>query len=114
MAVITATSLQGTGSRTATVTTLGASDTLVFSASKHPLLVIENNTAASITANIDGSDSTTIAVEGYGTLDVSAGYDVSVADGAIAVVPLRSISAYLRGTVTVTGADGATAYILES
>ena len=114
MAVIAATSLQGTGSRTATVTTLGASDTLVYNESRSPVLVIDNGTAGSLTATIDGDESTTIAVAGYGALDVSSGYGVTIAAGDTAIIPLRSIGAYLRGTVTITGADGATAYILES
>lgn len=110
MAEITKTSLSGGGTKTATVTTLGASDTFTYSSGD--ILHIENVTAGAITPNLDGDGSTTVALPGVGSIDVSGGYTTdSIGIGAKAVIPLDSVSAYLKGTVTVTGGDGAEVYI---
>lgn len=113
MAVITATSLTGSGSRAATVTTLGASDTFTYAAGQ--ILVINNVTAGAITPNLVGDAATAQACPGVGSIDVSGGYTTdSIAIGESAAIPLKSISAYLTGTeVTVTGGDGAEVYLLS-
>jgi hypothetical protein len=74
--------------------------------------VLENDTGASVTPNIVGDGATTVPVSGYGTVDVSGGYNTeSIADGATALIPLDSIRKYLTGTITMTGADGAVAML---
>lgn len=114
MAEITATTMTGTGGRAVTVTTLGASDTLTYSSAKEPVLILNNVTGGALTPNIDGDGSTTIEVAGYGSLDVSAGYTTSsIGAGASLAIPLSTISAYLKGTITVTGGDGIEAQLLE-
>ena len=112
MATITKTSLGGSGSRAMSVTVAGASDDFVYTAGD--LLVIDNITAGALTPNLDGDGASTIPVPGYGSdLDVSGGYDVpSIQAGDKAVIPLDTISAWLKGTVAVTGADGAELSIL--
>jgi hypothetical protein len=113
MAVITATALKGTaGSQTVTKTVLGASDTLPYVSGAGQTLVLHNTTGGSLTAKLDGAGSTTVSPEGLGaTVDVSGGYDIVVAAGAIKAVKLDSIAAYLAGVVTVTGASGLTAFL---
>lgn len=108
MAAITGTTFKGTvGSQLITQTTLGASDTLTYISGRGQTLVLNNPTGGSLTVTIDGSGSTTISPSGYGgTVDVSNGYAVTVAAGAVKAVNLDTISAFLSGTVTLTGASG--------
>lgn len=115
MAVITATDMTGTGDRAVTVTTLGASDTLTFSASKEPVLVLNNVTGGPLTPNLLGDAATTVTCSGVGSVDVSGGFTTaSIAAGDSAAIPLVSIRSYLSGTtVTVTGGDGIEAQLLE-
>lgn len=114
MATITPTDMTGSGDRSVTVTTLGASDTFTYNSTKKPVLVLNNVTAGALTPNIDGDGATTVQCTGVGTIDVSGGFDVSsVAAGETVAIPLNSISAYLSGTIALTGADGMEAQLLE-
>jgi hypothetical protein len=111
MATIAKTALTGSGSRVISETTLGASDTFTFS--DGDVLLILNDAASPITPNILGDSATTVGVPGVGSVDVSGGYDVpSIAIGIEIAIPLTSISKYLTGTITLTGADGAIAKLL--
>jgi len=111
MATIVGTSLQGSGSRVVSETVLGASDTFTFN--DGDVLLIFNDTAGAITPNIVGDEATSVGVPGVGSVDVSGGYPFpSIAIGDEVVVPLSSISKYLKGTISLTGADGATAKLL--
>lgn len=113
MAVIAETLMTGTGSRALTVTTLGPSDTLVYRPNAKQVLVLDNVTAGALTPKLDGADGTNVQVSGVGAVDVSAGYTTpSIAAGARAAIPLDSISAFLQGTVTVTGGSGIKAVLL--
>jgi hypothetical protein len=113
MAVIASNTVTGTnGTVTITKTTLGSSDTISYVSGGNQVLNIENGTGSPVTVNIDGSGATTISPAGLGaTVDVSSGYNITVADGAHKAVRLDSIAAYMAGTVTVTGASGAKAWI---
>ena len=114
MATITATSMTGSGARQITVTTCTASDTFTYTAGKKQTLVIYNDTAGAITPNIDGDGGSTVPVAGVGSVDVSGGYTTpSIGVGETHAIPLDSISAYLTGTIAMTGADGAEAHLLE-
>lgn len=114
MAAITATSMQGAGAREVTVTTLGASDTLAYSSAKNPVLVLNNVTGGALTPNIDGDGGSTVSCPGVGSVDVSGGYTTpSIGAGEVHALPLKSISAYLSGVITVTGGDGIEASLLE-
>jgi hypothetical protein len=109
MAVITQTNNVSTATSAVAVTTtvLSASDTLTYVAGSGQVLELTNDTAGTLTANIDGSGSTTLFVQGLGqTVDVSAGYNVALAAGQTKQVKLDNISAWLQGVVTVTGASG--------
>lgn len=113
MAVLVKTSLSAGGAVTPTVNTLGASDTVTFNLSKQPIVYIDNVTVGELTINFDGADSTAFNVEGYGSVDPTAGFDVVVAAGAQAAFKVLSRREYLEGEVTITGGDGAEVVILE-
>ena len=114
MAAIAATSMGGAGARTVTFTTLGSSDTFTYTASRNPVLLLNNVTGGALTPNIDGDGGTTVPVAGVGSVSVASGLTLaSIAAGACVAIPLETISAYLKGTITVTGGSGIKAAILE-
>lgn len=115
MATITATNMQGTGQRAVTEVTLtGAADTFVYNASRSPVLVIRNATAGALSPVIDGNGGTTVSVPGVGSVDVSGGYAVgSIAAGVVKAIPLDTVSAYLQGTIAITGGTGLVCSLLE-
>lgn len=95
---------------------LTGADTLVYSSAKNQTLYLVNTTASAVTVVIDGNAGTTVSPPGLGgTVDVSAGYSVAVAAGAVQAVQLSSIKSFLQGTVNVTGGvAGLLAWIAES
>lgn len=114
MAIIAATQMTGQGARAVTVTTLGASDTFVFNRNKSATLILNNVTGGPLTPNIDGDGGGNFPAPGLGTVDVSGGLTLdAIAAGATVAIPLDSISAYLQGTITVTGGTGIEASLLE-
>jgi S-formylglutathione hydrolase FrmB len=114
MAAIAATSMGGTGARVVTRTTLGASDTFTYNASKNPILILDNVTGGALTPNIDGAGGTSVPVKGVGDVSVSSGLTLaSIASGACVAIPLATIDAYLQGVITVTGGSGIKASLLE-
>jgi len=114
MAVITATNAQGTGRVTVTETTLGASDSFVYTAASNPVLTLRNPTAGSLTVTIDGGGATTVPVRGVGSVDVSGGYSTgAIAAGAAVTILLSTIERYLPGTIAVTGGTGIVATLVN-
>lgn len=111
MATLTQTNLRGVnGPVVVASATLTASDTFAYSKGTGQVLELFNGTAGALTANIDGAAGTTIVVAGLGApVDVSAGFNVALTAGQTKAVPLDSISAYLQGTIAMTGAAGVTA-----
>lgn len=113
MAAITAIPVSQTDFFASAVTTLSSSDTLTYDPSKKQLLVLRNTTAGSLTLTIDGDAGTSVGVPGVGSVSVSSGVNVTVGAGASKSVMLSSISAYLQGVVTLTGASGMTAQLFN-
>jgi len=115
MAVITKTKIEGSSPTVVTVTTLGASDTLVYKEGVNATLVFNNVTAGALTPTITGADATTYPASGVGNIDVSGGfvYPAVVGIGATQAIELDNIKGYLKGVITVTGADGIEAQLLE-
>ena len=115
MAVIAKTSLQGQGPRVITVTTLGASDTLVFQSGLNAVLTLNNVSGGALTPLIDGADSVSFSAPGLGaTVDTSGGFLVpSIGIGETHAIKLDTISEYLKGVVTVTGGDAIEATLTE-
>ncbi len=113
MATIASTNSRQIGVFTPTQTTLTSSDVLPYDATKSQLLVLINQTASTITATIDGADGTSVPVDGLGSVSVSAGLSIAVPANEIRMVRLQSIRSYLQGVVTVTGATGMRAQLIE-
>lgn len=114
MAVIAQTDFRGTaGATTIARTVLTASDTLVWNGDgTRQILELYNTTASPVIVTIDGSLSTNITPDGYGgTIDVSAGKAITVPASSTVSVELGKISAFLQGTVAVTGGVGVTAHL---
>ncbi|MGR3593040.1 MAG: hypothetical protein ACU0B9_06995 [Limimaricola soesokkakensis] len=115
MGTITPTDLRPGGARPLAETTLTASDTLTFEVLGRQVLVLRNPTAGALSPVIDGDGATTVRAPGAPAFDISAGYAVgAIAAGAAVAIPLDSISAYLAGTITVTGGSGLVATLLRS
>jgi uncharacterized protein YjlB len=118
MAVIVSTQVTNSAPYNATRTTLSASDTMTYVGNGQELHLY-NITASSVTVTLTGSAATTISPVGYGgTISVATGKAVIVPAGTATaghtVVPLDSISAFLAGTITVTGGVGVVAMLLNN
>lgn len=114
MGTIAPTDMQGAGKRALVKTTLTSSDTFVYDPLRSPVLVLDNDTGGPLTVTIDGADATSVAVPGVGDVSVAAGYSTGViADGAAVAIPLKSIAAYLKGVIGVTGGTGIKASLLQ-
>lgn len=115
MAAISQVSMAGLGPKTVAFTTAGASDTFTYKSGVRQILLIMNDSGGPLTPNIDGDGGTTKTVAGLGAaIDTSGGYTfASIADGAFVAIDLSTISEYCKGTIAVTGADGAKLVILE-
>jgi len=107
MAVITLTDLRSGGAQSLTETTLSSSDTFTYGRLGDQLLILRNPTAGPLTPVIDGDAAALAKAPGAPGFDISSGYSVgAIAAGAAVAIPLGSISAYLAGTITVTGGTG--------
>lgn len=114
MAVITPTNMRANDAVTVNVTTLGASDTFVYNPDKRPVLIIRNGTGGAVTPLIDGDGAAVFAVPEYGSVDPTTGKSLgSVAAGATRAIDLKVCAKFLVGTITLTGASGASAQLLE-
>lgn len=113
MATLTATSVTGTGEVTATINTLTSSDTFTYNPGSGQILSVLNDTGSEVTLNIDGDGQDSTLVAGIGSVDVSGGLDIVIANGAEKLVRLDTIKHYLQGTIAMSGASGAKAKLLE-
>ena len=104
MAAISSLNANVNGAFVATITTLSASDTITFDITKKQLLVLTNTTGGSLTATIDGDGVSTVNFPGAPGLNLASGYAIAVPAGESRAVILSSISAYLAGVVSITGA----------
>lgn len=118
MAAIAGTNMRAAGgaAKAVTLQTLTASDTLTFDPLKRPVLILENRTGGAIAGTvIDGDAAAAVAIPDAGSsFTTSGGFAVgSIAAGAAVAIELASISAYLKGTIAVTGGTGLTAILLQ-
>ena len=97
-------------------TVLGASDTVKVSLSRSSILVINNASGGSLTVNVLGDTATSTVCAGVGTIDLTGGKDFVVADATQFKIPLNTkYQDWLGdGNLTITGADTATAYVLQA
>ena len=107
MAVIANALLTGTSARVIAETTLGASDTFTYLPGRGQVMTLRNASGGALTPNFDGAGGTTVPVSGLVAVDVTSGLTLaSIANGAVSAIPLDTISAYLKGTIALTGGDG--------
>lgn len=101
-------------STTVTEVTLGASgNTVTYKPGAGQILVIRNPTGGAIAPTIIGDAATSVPSYGAAPVTTSAGLALgSIAAGATKAVPLDSISAYLVGNITITGANTLVASLL--
>lgn len=113
MAAIASINAQQVGAFASAITTLSASDTITFDATKKQLLVFRNTTAGSLTVTIDGADGTTVSVPGIGSVSVASGLAIVVGIGLSVAVVLDTVRYYCQGVVTMSGASGLTAQLFD-
>jgi hypothetical protein len=108
MATITQTNVgKGGGAKNITLTTLTSSDTFSYQQGAGQVLILFNTTGSPVTATITGSAATTISPSGFGgTVSVASGKAVTVPANGMTLLNLDDISAFLKGTITVTGGTG--------
>lgn len=115
MAEITKTNISGSKPVVVAVTVLGASDTIAYSKGKGSTLILNNVTAGVLTPTITGSTATTYPAVGLGDVVTSGGFvfPVAIQAGETRAIDLDAISGWLKGVVTVTGADAIEAQLTE-
>lgn len=106
MAVIASINAAQQGAFSALLSTLSADDTITFTPSRKQLLVVNNGTAGSLTATLDGAAGTTVNAPGIGPVSVAAGYAIVVPAGESKAVILGTVSAYCQGVVHLLGGAG--------
>jgi len=95
-------------------TILTATDTLVYLPNKVQILLLENTTGGALSLTIDGDASTTVNVPSVGAINVAAGKTIAVpATTGTKAITLSTISAYLQGVVTLSGAVGLKVRLIE-
>ncbi len=110
MPAIVPTSMQGSGMRTLTETTLNGSDTFTYQAGD--VLILRNPTGGTITPTLDGAGGTTVPVDGLGDITVSSGLALAgIPAGAARVIPLDTIRFYLQGVTSILTGTGLVASI---
>lgn len=101
-------------------TVLTGADTLLYKPAASQVLYIQNTTVGSVPITIDGSEVTTVALPGQGSLtNNAAGYVVTIPAGETHAVALVKIKNFLNTTSPITatavtgGAAGVFAWIAE-
>lgn len=114
MATISNTSKSVAGPFNPTKTILSAADVLTWTSGQNAELILYNITAAPCVVTIDGSGASTVVVPGAGatTANLAAGLAVTVPADGFTVIRLDTISAYLAGTIAVTGGVGVIACVI--
>lgn len=100
MAVIVAPTITSAVTQSFTPVELTGTDTMT---AKKGTLFVFNASASPASIVIDGSAATTVTTAQAGVVNVSAGYTVACPAGQVTRVALGNISAFLSGTVAVTG-----------
>lgn len=115
MATIAPSTAGGSGVRNVTETTLTSSDTFVYRQGAGQQLQLRNVTGGALTVTITGADSVATTFPGGGSINYAGGYStgsIAATTGHV-IIPLDTISDYLRGTLTVTGGTGIKASIVS-
>ena len=100
---------------TVTSTTMTASDTLTYVSGNGQELEVTNPTGSPIVLTIVGSGATTITPAGYGgSISVAAGKPFTIAANSTQNIPLDGHSAFLAGTISLTGGTGLVARLINN
>lgn len=116
MATIAATDVGGTGVKAVTETTMTSSDTLTYVPGSRQILRLRNITGGALTVTLTGSGAVSRTYPEGGTVNYAAGFStgsIAATTGDV-LVKLDKISAYLDGTVTLTGGTGIKASLLNN
>lgn len=112
MPVIPATKITSIGAVDATETTLNGTDSFVYVPGVTRFLILRNDSGGPLSPVIDGDGSVSEYLPGVGNVSTASGFAVgSIADGAIKVVDLTSISSYLKGAIAITSGTGLSAIL---
>lgn len=115
MATIVSTLRNKYAAYTVTSTTMTASDTLTYVSGNGQELEVTNPTGSPIVLTIAGSGATTITPAGYGgSISVAAGKTFTIAANSTQRLPLDAHSAFLVGTIALTGGTGLVASLLSN
>lgn len=114
MATISQTSIGGKSSRAAAMTTMTSSDTLTYQAGTGQILYLRNPTGGALTPVLNGSANTNAQVSGGPDVVTTGGLTLAAvpATTGSVVIPLDTIEAWIRGTITITGCTGMIAVLL--
>lgn len=113
MTALTATTLQGKGSRAAVENTLTASDTFTVEQGKKCLMILFNPSGGSIVANFDSDLPNFDLPEVAFSVNASTGMAITVAAGDWRIVNLEESYLFLNGQCTITGGTGLRCWILK-
>jgi hypothetical protein len=113
MAAINAINARQHGAFAAALTTLSASDTITRDTRFKQILVLRNPTGATLTLTIDGDGGGNINAPGLGVVNTGPGLQIAVSAGLSMAVDLDTIDAYTKGAVTLSGASGMVAQLLN-
>jgi hypothetical protein len=114
MATIVSTLRTKYAAYTVNSTTMTASDTLTYVSGNDQELEVTNTTGSPIVLTIAGSGATTITPSGYGgSISVAAGKAFTIAANATQNIPLDGHSAFLAGTISLTGGTGLVARLIN-
>lgn len=106
MATVTPTQIGGSGVRTVTETSLAAGNhTFTYRPGTGQILIMRNATGVVGTFRISGADGVTWGVPGAGDQPVTPFLMTNLAPGAIRIVCLDEVRAYMQGVITfaITG-----------
>ena len=113
MAAIASINAGQAGVFAAAIATLSADDTISFKPMKKQLLVLTNTTGGALSATLDGTAATTVAVPGVGSISVAAGLVIALPAGESKAVVLSTVGAYCKGVVHLLGGAGIKAQLFD-
>jgi hypothetical protein len=117
MATIVETAGAVLGVTTLTQTTLtGTADTFTYKEGQGQILILRNTTGGALSPVINGSANVATGVNGLGSVNTTTGYAVGSipATTGCVMIPLDSISLYLKGTISITTGTGLTAALIKT
>ena len=113
MATVAPTDTNALGANALSETTLAGTDDFVYTQGVTKYLIVRNPTGSQLNITIDGDGATTQLAPGVGNVDISGGFQFTVAANSTSFIDLDTIRSYLSGTIAMTGGGSGIASILE-